>query len=150
MTRFTTDVQMRFRDIDGMGHVNHAVFLSYAEMARTQFYMKVAKKERLEDIDFILAHVDIDFESQAVWGDQVRVAVWPSKIGTSSFALRYEITETRDRPCARPSEERSGVLRLRAEEAETDSSRFPQASRSRLGSRMSDRPMSNGLAATIA
>jgi len=95
MTRFTTDVQMRFRDIDGMGHVNHAVFLSYAEMARTQFYMKVAKKERLEDIDFILAHVDIDFESQAVWGDQVRVAVWPSKIGTSSFALRYEITETR-------------------------------------------------------
>lgn len=95
MTRFVTDVQMRFRDIDGMGHVNNAVFLSYTELARTHFYMKVAKKERLEDIDFILAHFDIDFESQAVWGDQIRVAVWPSKIGTSSFALRYEISEAR-------------------------------------------------------
>jgi len=63
MTRFTTDIQMRFRDIDGMGHVNNAVYLSYTELARTQFYMKQARKKALEDIDFILAHVDIDFES---------------------------------------------------------------------------------------
>jgi acyl-CoA thioesterase FadM len=42
-----------------------------------------------------LAHVEIDFESQATWGDQIRVTLWPSKIGTSSFALSYEVTETR-------------------------------------------------------
>lgn len=95
MTRFTTDIQMRFRDIDGMGHVNNAVYLSYTELARTQFYMQFAGKRTLDEIDFILAHVDIDFESQAVWGDQVRVAVWPSKIGKSSFTLSYEITEKR-------------------------------------------------------
>ncbi|HEY5605838.1 MAG TPA: thioesterase family protein [Thermoplasmata archaeon] len=97
MTRFTTDIQMRFRDIDGMGHVNNAVYLSYTELARTQFYMKIAKKERLEDIDFILAHVDIDFESQAQWGDEIRVSVWPSKIGRSSFTLSYEIAEKKGR-----------------------------------------------------
>src|SRR5213593_4100180 len=73
MTRFTTDIQMRFRDIDGMGHVNNAVYLSYTELARTQFYMEHARKKTLEDIDFILAHVDIDFESQAVWGDEIHV-----------------------------------------------------------------------------
>src|SRR5437870_6195541 len=92
MTRFTTDIQMRFRDIDGMGHVNNAVYLSYTELARTQFYMKQARKKRLEDIDFILAHVDIDFESQAVWGDEIRVTAWPSKIGTSSFTLDRKST----------------------------------------------------------
>ena len=86
---------MRFRDIDGMGHVNNAVYLSYVELARTQFYMQVAKKRSLEEIDFILAHVDIDFDSQAVWGDQIQVAVWPSKIGSSSFTLSYEISETK-------------------------------------------------------
>jgi acyl-CoA thioester hydrolase len=95
MTRFTTDIQMRFRDIDGMGHVNNAVYLSYVELARTQFYMKFAGRRTLDEIDFILAHVDIDFESQAVWGDQIQVATWPSKIGTSSFTLSYEITEKR-------------------------------------------------------
>src|SRR2546425_516787 len=95
MTRFTTDIQMRFRDIDGMGHVNNAVYLSYTELARTQFYMKQAHKKTLEDIDFILAHVGIDFESQAVWGDEIQVTAWPSKIGTSSFTLTYEVSEKR-------------------------------------------------------
>ncbi len=60
MTRFTTDIQMRFRDIDGMGHVNNSVYLSYVELARTQFYMEVAGKRSLGEIDFIVAHVDID------------------------------------------------------------------------------------------
>ncbi len=95
MTRFTTDIQMRFRDIDGMGHVNNAVYLSYVELARTQFYMHHANKRTLDEIDFILAHVDIDFESQATWGDQIQVTVWPSKIGNSSFTLSYEIKEKR-------------------------------------------------------
>ncbi len=95
MTRFTIDIQMRFRDIDGMGHVNNAVYLSYVELARTQFYMHHANKRTLDEIDFILAHVEIDFESQATWGDQIQVAVWPSKIGNSSFTLSYEVKEKR-------------------------------------------------------
>lgn len=95
MTRFTLDVQMRFRDIDGMGHVNNAVYLSYMELARTQFYLKYANKKSLEEIDFILARVEIDFDSPAEWGDAIQVAVWPSQIGTSSFTLSYEITEKR-------------------------------------------------------
>ena len=95
MTSFTTDIQMRFRDIDGMGHVNNAVYLSYVELARTQFYMHQANKRTLDEIDFILAHVEIDFESQATWGDQIQVAVWPSKIGNSSFTLSYEVKEKR-------------------------------------------------------
>ena len=86
MTRFTTDIQMRFRDIDGMGHVNNAVYLSYVELARTQFYMHQANKRTLDEIDF---------ESQATWGDQIQVAVWPSKIGNSSFTLSYEVKEKR-------------------------------------------------------
>ncbi len=95
MTRFTTDIQMRFRDIDGMGHVNNAVYLSYVELARTQFYMHQANKRTLDEIDFILARVEVDFESQATWGDQIQVAVWPSKIGNSSFTLSYEVKEKR-------------------------------------------------------
>src|SRR6266702_2187312 len=91
----STDIQMRFRDIDGMGHVNNAVYLSYIELARTQFYMQHANRRTLDEIDFILAHVEIDYESQATWGDQIQVAVWPSKIGDSSFTLSYEIKEKR-------------------------------------------------------
>ena len=90
MARFTTEIQMRFRDLDAMGHVNNAVYLTYCELARTQFYLKHAFKRSLHDIDFILAHVDMDYISAAEWGDQIEVSVWPSKIGESSFTLSYE------------------------------------------------------------
>jgi len=95
MARFTVDIQMRFRDLDPMGHVNNAVYLSYCELARTQFYMKHHFKRSLHEIDFILAHAEIDYVSAAEWGDEIQVAVWPSKIGTTSFTLSYEITEKR-------------------------------------------------------
>lgn len=93
MARFTIDVQMRFRDLDAMGHVNNAVYLSYCELARTQFYLKHAFKKSLHEIDFILARADIDFLSAAEWGDQLVVSVWPSEIGTTSFTLKYEISD---------------------------------------------------------
>lgn len=95
MARFTVDIQMRFRDLDPMGHVNNAVFLSYCELARTQFYLQQAFKRKLHDIDFILARAEIDFVSAAEWGDEIRVAIWPSKVGKTSFTLKYEITEKR-------------------------------------------------------
>ncbi len=104
MARFTTEIQMRFRDLDPMGHVNNAVYLSYCEYARTQFYMKHAFKRSLHDIDFILAHVDIDYLAAAEWGDEVLVSVWPSKIGESSFTLSYELREKKsDRLLAKSS-----------------------------------------------
>ncbi len=93
MARFTVDIQMRFRDLDPMGHVNNVVYLTYCELARTQFYMKHAFKRSLHDIDFILAHVDIDYVASAEWGDEVVVSVWPSKIGESSFTLSYELRD---------------------------------------------------------
>ncbi len=104
MARFLIEVQMRFRDLDAMGHVNNAVYLSYCELARTQFYMKHAFKRSLHDIDFILAHVDMDYVSAAEWGDRVEVSVWPSKVGDSSFTLSYELRDkTSGRVLARSS-----------------------------------------------
>lgn len=93
MARFTVQIQMRFRDLDPMGHVNNAVYLSYFEFARTQFYMNHAFKRSLHDIDFILAHVDIDYVAAAEWGDELEVSVWPSRIGDSSFTLSYELQD---------------------------------------------------------
>ncbi|HYM40122.1 MAG TPA: thioesterase family protein [Thermoplasmata archaeon] len=95
MARFTVQIQMRFRDLDAMGHVNNAVYLTYCELARTQFYLRHAFKRSLHDIDFILAHVDMDYASAAEWGDEVEVSVWPSKIGESSFTLSYELRDNK-------------------------------------------------------
>ncbi len=88
---FELEITPRFRDIDSLGHVNNAVYLTYMEEARTQFYMKTANRKRLEELEFILASAKLDFRSPIAWGEIVLVRVWPTRIGTSSFTLRYEM-----------------------------------------------------------
>ena len=39
--KISTDIEVRFRDIDSMGHVNNAVFLTYFEEGRKAFLSKV-------------------------------------------------------------------------------------------------------------
>ena len=34
-------IQVRFSDIDAMGHVNNAVYLSYFELARVYYFEKI-------------------------------------------------------------------------------------------------------------
>ncbi len=88
---FETEIKVRFRDLDAMGHLNNAVYFSYMEQARTEYYLRVAKARRLGEIEFILASARCDFRSPVEYGETVVVRAWPTRIGESSFVLRYEL-----------------------------------------------------------
>ena len=88
---FELEITPRFRDIDSLGHVNNAVYLTYMEEARTKYYMQTARTTRLDEIEFILASAKVDFRSPIAWGETVLIRVWPTRIGTSSFTLGYEM-----------------------------------------------------------
>jgi acyl-CoA thioester hydrolase len=79
---------VRFRDLDGMGHVNNAVFSTYLEEARLAWFGE-ATELPLQDV--ILARTEIDFRSPVAWGETVEIAVRPSRLGTKSFELEYEL-----------------------------------------------------------
>ncbi|HWX25489.1 MAG TPA: acyl-CoA thioesterase, partial [Vicinamibacteria bacterium] len=36
---FSCEVEVRFRDLDALGHVNNAVYLTYLESARIAYWM---------------------------------------------------------------------------------------------------------------
>jgi acyl-CoA thioester hydrolase len=88
---FALRVAVRFRDLDGMGHVNNAVYFTYIEAARTEYMMKVAGITRLEDVDWIVASASLNFRKAVGYGDPIEVRVRPTKIGTTSYTLYYEI-----------------------------------------------------------
>src|SRR6058998_3351218 len=88
---FALRVDVRFRDLDGMGHVNNAVYFTYIEAARTEYMMKVAGITRLEDVDWIVASASLNFRKAVGYGDSIEVRVRPTKIGTTSYTLYYEI-----------------------------------------------------------
>jgi acyl-CoA thioester hydrolase len=83
--------RVRFRDLDGMGHVNNAVFLTYLEQARSAFLVVHGLASSIEEISIILARVEIDFRSPVSYGETVDVELRPVRLGTKSFELEYTL-----------------------------------------------------------
>jgi acyl-CoA thioester hydrolase len=78
---------VRFRDVDAMGHVNNAVYLTYLEDARISFLRRIGA-----DVpEMILARAEIDFRSPLSEGDELQIGVRPARVGTKSFELEYEL-----------------------------------------------------------
>ena len=91
--KHTTDIFVRFRDTDAMGHVNNAVYLSYLESARQKYWEALTGLKDFTKIDLILAHCAIDFRSPAKVGEDLIVRTRVSRLGRSSFDFTYRIEE---------------------------------------------------------
>ena len=83
--------RVRFRDLDAMGHVNNAVFLTYIEDARVAFLQHLGAATTLEDMSIIVARIEIDFRAPVGFNDELEVAVRASRFGEKSFDLDYEL-----------------------------------------------------------
>jgi acyl-CoA thioester hydrolase len=83
--------RVRFRDLDALGHVNNAVFLTYLESARFAFLQHLGAVATLEELNIILARIEIDFRAPVGFGEEVEIAVRASRSGTKSFDLAYEL-----------------------------------------------------------
>src|SRR5947208_16888011 len=88
---FIHEVRARFRDIDPMRHVNNWVFLTYVQQARVAFLADAGAATGLEDMNLIIARVEIDFKAPVRLGQEVEISVRASRFGTKSFDLDYEL-----------------------------------------------------------
>ncbi len=94
--RHRTRVDVRFRDVDAFGHVNNAVFLSYAEQARI-LYLTASLGHPItltdvEELPLILARLEVDYRAPIFFGQTVEVGTRIDWIGTSSFAMSHRLT----------------------------------------------------------
>jgi acyl-CoA thioester hydrolase len=87
------DLSPRFRDTDAMGHINNAVYITYLEVGRQEYWKRLSAVQDYQRVPFILAHVTIDFRSEAMVHELLEVATRCDWIGTRSFAFGYEIRE---------------------------------------------------------
>ncbi len=88
--RFETDLAVRYRDLDPLGHVNNAVYASYMEQARTR-YLKDVLGTPPADVQAVIAHIEIDFKRSIEGDDDVVVGVRTTDLGASSITMEYEI-----------------------------------------------------------
>ena len=85
-------LSVRFRDCDAMGHVNHAVYLTYFEQGRLTFWRELTGAPS-PHTRVIIARAECDYRAPAHFGDELEVRLKIGEIGRSSFTLRYEIVK---------------------------------------------------------
>lgn len=87
---YTIEIHVRFRDFDPMQHVNNAVYVSYLEQARAEFYDEVVGVA-LAEIDTVLAQLEVSYERAIDDVGSVTVALAVGDLGESSIPMEYEI-----------------------------------------------------------
>jgi acyl-CoA thioester hydrolase len=88
--RYETEIPLRYRDLDPMGHVNNAVYASYCEQARMDYFDDVFEMD-LDTLNMVLAHLELDYERPIRQGQSVTVRVRVAEIGGSSFRMAFEL-----------------------------------------------------------
>jgi len=84
-------IEVPFRDLDAMGHVNNAVYFSYMETARIKFLVDLLAVTSLHDLPVIMAEATCTFKAPAFFGEQLTVGVGLSRFGSKSFDMTYRI-----------------------------------------------------------
>jgi acyl-CoA thioester hydrolase len=94
--RHVIPITVRFRDVDAMGHVNNAVFLTYMETARVEYVRHQILRETqvrsfADTFGLILAKITCDFKSPIYYGQQVEVGTRVADMHNSSFVIEQRI-----------------------------------------------------------
>ncbi|HEY9275762.1 MAG: hypothetical protein RLY74_599 [Actinomycetota bacterium] len=102
---------VRWDDLDAMGHVNNAKYLTLAQEARFEWsFMQHHSKGEIPGLmEMVVAKAEVDFfKAINLGGIFVDVELWVEKIGNSSFVMVYEIKNGEDL-CARIKTVQVGV-----------------------------------------
>lgn len=85
-------IQVRFADIDVMGHVNNAVYLSYFEITRMHYFKQMVAQDWDWNKDgIILLKNEIEYKRPVLLTDSPTIEMNVDHIGNKSFTLSYKL-----------------------------------------------------------
>ena len=85
-------IQVRFSDLDTLGHVNNAVYLSYFEMARIAYFTPLLGDNwDWKKFGIILRKNEVEYFSPVLLHQIPQLTIFTMEIRTKSFTLGYEL-----------------------------------------------------------
>lgn len=90
----TERVQVRWRDLDLLGHLNQSAYHELLEEGRIGLIAELMARSgnEREAGGFVIAHVDLDYHAEVRKDHgEVDIVVWVVRVGTSSVELQHEI-----------------------------------------------------------
>ncbi len=93
--RCSTPIKVRFRDLDAFGHVNNAVYFTFMEMARVEYFTQLGltKLGEYPTPFFIIAEATCQYKLPIQLETSLVVQVRVSRLGNSSFDMEYRFVE---------------------------------------------------------
>ncbi|MCW3805247.1 acyl-CoA thioesterase [Plebeiibacterium marinum] len=90
-----TPIQIRFNDIDSLGHVNNTKIQEYFDLGRMEYFKTVFGADiNWNTFAAIIASNKTDFYSPVLINNQLYLQTKVTKIGTKSFQLIQHLTDT--------------------------------------------------------
>ena len=87
-----TRLQVRYGDLDTLGHVNNALYLTYFELGRVLYFRKYIPAFDAKNVRFVIARAEIDFKKSITMEDDVYLETSLDSIGNTSFSFLHRIT----------------------------------------------------------
>lgn len=84
-------LQLRFNDIDMMGHVNNAVYLEFFDLGKEHFFTEAGVDLYGQDFTLMIVHIDVDFCRQTRFADRIGVTTQVSRFGNKSVEFVQHI-----------------------------------------------------------
>lgn len=85
-------LQMRFNDIDMLGHLNNSVYLTFMDLAKTDYFRKVlGEKLEWDKIGVVIVNINCNFCAPTFFDDTIEVETAVVAIGEKSLTLEQRI-----------------------------------------------------------
>lgn len=85
-------IQIRFNDIDLLGHVNNEMYFAYMDLAKARYFQEIMGGDvDWRGLNMVVANVNCDFYSPTLPGEPLGVATAITDIGDSSFRVEQRV-----------------------------------------------------------
>ncbi|MBD8249040.1 acyl-CoA thioesterase [Xanthomonas campestris] len=89
-------ISVRWRDMDSMGHVNNAKYISYLEEARVRWMLGVEGVAMTDRIAPVVAATNVNYKRPLVWPNDILVELFVERLGSSSVTIGHRILDQKD------------------------------------------------------
>ncbi len=86
---FKTQITIRYRDTDSMGHVSSPVYYDYLQTGYLEYMHELLRLPKTEKLPHIMVQTSCEYMSQARYGDTLTVLSRVSEIGVKSFEMEH-------------------------------------------------------------
>ncbi len=90
-----TDIQIRFGDVDGVGHVNNAAIVEYYDLGLSDYFSHIGiiNSPTLTGDIIAKVNININFFGSILQNDSIEVITKATKIGNRSLTFEQEIVD---------------------------------------------------------